>query len=144
VPGLDFIIVTGDQATFSASFPPATVVPMPGVITGSGQATVNGAMTCVQGDEASVQVPGVTYISPPFTIPGTGTLTIASLGPDQIAQKTTYVSKPAILKGSTFTALLSVVAPAMQSTPGGPVPDPVPMYTGTGQFVTANTTSKGS
>jgi hypothetical protein len=144
VPGLDFIIVTGDQAMFSASFTPATVVPLPGLITGSGQATVNGAMACVQGDEASVQVPGVTYISPPFAIPGTGTLTISALGADQIAQKTTYVSKPAILKGSTFTALFSVMVPATQATPGGPVPDPAPMYMGTGQFVTANTTSKGS
>jgi len=144
VPGLDFIIVTGDQALFSASFPPATVVPMPGVITGSGQATSNGATVCVQGDEASVQVPGVTYMNPPFTIPGSGTLTISALGADQLAQKTTYVSKPAILKGSTFTALLSVTVPATQATAGGPVPDPVPMYTGTGQFVTSNTTSQGS
>lgn len=131
---------------FKPAFTTAMLVPAaptPGPITGSGQATVNGAMVCVQGDEASVQVP-VMYISPPFTIPGSGKLTIASLGPDQIAQQTSYVSKPAILKGSTFTALLSVVAPATQSTPGGPVPDPTPTYMGTGQFVTSNTTSKGS
>jgi hypothetical protein len=143
VAGLDFIIVTGDQATFSPSFPPATVVVAPGVISGTGQATVNGAMVCVKGDEASVQVPSVMYVSPPFTIPGTGTLTIAALGPDQIAQKTTYVSKAAILKGSTFTARLSVMVPATQATAGGPVPDPVSTYTGTGQFVTSNTLSKG-
>jgi hypothetical protein len=136
--------MTGDQAVFSAMFTPATVVPMPGQITGSGQATVNGAQVCVQGDESSVQVPGVMYISPPFTIPGAGMLTIAALGSDQIAQTTNYVSKPAILKGSTFTAQFSVMVPAQQATPGGPVPDPTPMYMGTGQFVTSNTTSKGS
>jgi hypothetical protein len=140
----DFIIKTGDQAIFNPTFPPATVVAAPGVITGSGQATLDGAMVCVQWDEASVVVAGVSYVSPPFAIPGVGTLTIAALGPDQVAQKTTYMKKPAILKGSKFTARFSVMVPAMQATPGGPVPDPVAVYTGTGTFVTTNALSTGS
>jgi hypothetical protein len=140
----DFIVKTGDQAIFNPTFGPATVVVAPGVITGSAQIKVDGSIGCVQGDESSVTVPGVAYISTPFTIPGVGTLTIAALGGDQLGKQTSSSQKPVILKGSTFTARFSVTVPAQQVTAGPNVPDPTPLYSGTGQFVTTNVRSKGS
>jgi hypothetical protein len=143
MPGQSPIIRTGDQAIFNPAFGTAIVVVLPGVITGSGRAQLDGITACVLGDEASVVVQNVAYVSPPFVTPSVGTLTIASLNPDQIAMHTTIDGKPAILLGSQFNALFTVSAPAMQpSTP--PVPDPVPVYPGSGQFVTTNARSVGS
>ena len=138
----DFIIKTGDTATFNPNFGPAIAVVAPGTITGSSRVNVDGAAACVQGDEASVTVP-VTYTNPAgaFVTPGAATLTISALGADQLGQKTSSTQKPLILKGSTYTALLTVQAPAANPTAG---PDPSPMYTGTGQFVTTNVKSKGT
>jgi hypothetical protein len=139
----DFIITTGDTVTFNPNFGPALVVVAPGTITGSSRVNIDGAAACVQGDEASVSAP-VTYTNPAATLatPGAETLTISALGADQLGQKTSSTQKPLILKGSTFTALLTVQAPA--SNPAVGATDPVPMYTGTGQFVTSNVKSKGT
>jgi len=131
---LDFVILSNDQVMFDASFSPAIIVPVPGVITGSSQAQSGAVPACVVGDEASVQVPGVAYTSGAFTIPGVGMLTILALGGDQQAVQGKSGGKPFILKGSVFQAQLQVLAPA-----SNPVAvDPVPIYFGTGQFVTAN------
>lgn len=138
--GADFVVKTGDLATFNPNFGTAIVLVAPGNITGSGRFKVDGQLVCVQGDEASVSVPGVSYVSPPFTVPGVGTLTIQSLGADQLGQKTSSSQKPVILKGSMFTAQFQVTTPASQPSAGF---DPVPLYTGTGQFVTSNVRSKG-
>lgn len=139
----DFIIKTGDMAMFNPNFGPAFVVVAPGTITGSSKINIDGAIASVQGDESSVSVP-VAYTNPAgsFATPGAGTLTISALGGDQLGQKTSSASKPLILKGSTFTALLTVLAPAVN--PGSGSPDPTPQYTGTGQFVTTNVKSKGT
>jgi len=145
VPGSDFIIKTGDLATFNPTFGQAQVVVAPGQISGSAQFTIDGSVGCVQGDEASVSVPGASYVSGSFTIPGVGTLTIQALGSDQLGQQTTSSQKPVILKGSTFQALFTVSVQAFMPNPGGqPIPDPVPQYFGTGQFVTTNVRSKGT
>ena len=140
----DLMIKTGDQAIFNPTFPPATVNVLPGIITGTGRVVLEGAVACVLGDEASVVVPGAMYISAGFPIPGVGTLTIAALGADQIATRTLAVQKPAILKGTQFTALFTVTVPATVATPSGPVPDPVPLYNGTGYFMNANFRVKGT
>jgi hypothetical protein len=137
----DFIIMTGDTVMFSPNFAPAIVNVVPGTITGSSKITISGAIACVQGDETSVTVPA-TYISGAFSVPGAGTLTISALGSDQLGQKTSSTQKPLILKGSTFTAQFSVQAPA--TNPSSGAPDGVPMYSGTGQFQTTNTRSKGT
>jgi Contractile injection system spike tip protein len=144
VPGLDFIVKTGDVVTFNPTFGQATVVVVPGNITGSSKVNTEGSVACIQGDESSVSVPGVMYSTPQFSIPGAGTLTISALGSDQLGQKTTSSQKPFILKGSTFTAQFAVSMPAQQPTPSGTVPDPVPQYSGTGQFVTSNVRCKGT
>jgi hypothetical protein len=140
----DFILTTGDMAVFMPTFGNAVVVPVPGTLSGTGRANVGKKPVCVDGDEKMVMVPGVTYVAPPFVIPGVGMLSIASLGGDQKAKKTNAGGKAVLLKGSTFTAKFQVTAPAMQPTPTGPVPDATPQYSGNGQFVTMNLQVKGT
>ena len=144
MPIPDFVVKTGDQAIFNPTFPPAIVNVLPGVITGSVAALIDQTPACVLGDEASVIVPSCMYISGSFVIPGFGTLTIAALAPDQIAAHTTFMGKPAIMRGTLFTALFTVNIPAQMPVVGGTVPDPLPMYSGNGQFITSNVRFAGS
>jgi hypothetical protein len=142
----DFILIEGDKANFIPAFGAAIVVVQPGTLQGSGKASLNGKKVCVDGDEKDVQVPGCTYMTPVYSIPGTGTLKIAALGGDQKAQKTQSNGKPVLLKGSTFTAKFEVQSPAQQQPPGPgpPIPDATPQYSGTGMFITTNTKWKGT
>jgi len=136
---MDLIIITGDQAVFDPAFVPATVAAPPGVITGSARKKINGLVACTEGDEATVVVAGAVYFTPSFPIPGVGTLTIESLGPDQKAKKAKSSSRALILRGSKFRARFEVAAPAQVPIVGGTSPDPTPIYSGTGSFVTKNT-----
>lgn len=136
---MDLVIITGDQAIFDPSFPPATVVAPPGVITGTAKEKINGLLVCAAGDEASVVVPGAAYFTPSFPIPGVGTLTIESLAVDQQARKGKTGSRAMILKGTTFRARFQVSAPAQVVQGAATVPDPTPVYSGMGSFVTTNT-----
>ena len=136
---MDFVIITGDQAVFDTSFPPATVIAPPGLITGTARGKVSGLIACVEGDEASVVVAGAVYFTPSFPIPGVGTLTIVSLGPDQKGRKGKSGGRVIILRGTKFRARLQVAAPAQVPTASGTAPDPTPIYSGTGSFITTNT-----
>ena len=141
----DYILITGDMVMFKPSFGAATIVPQPGTLSGTGSDKVNGSVVCVEGDEANVIVPGVTYMAPPYVIPGVGILSIDSLASDQIATKTTSGGTAVLLKGGDFNAKFEVVAPAMQpAPPGPPVPDSTTQYSGNGSFITTNTKSKGT
>lgn len=142
----DFILVTGDLVLFNPPFGKATVVPVPGTLSGTGRSNAGHKPVCVDGDETMVIVPGVTYVSPPYVIPGVGILSIDALGGDQKAVKTTSGGKAVLLKGSTFRAKFQVTVPAMQpAPPGPPVPDATPSYGGgTGTFVTTNLRVKGT
>lgn len=136
----DFVILGGDAAIFNPNFGPAVVTPRPGSITGSAQSQSSANAVCVLGDESSVSVAGVPYVNAGFA-GGLGTLTISALGGDQIAQRTKFNEKPAILKGSSFTALFTVTVPGQNPGTG---PDPTPMFSGTGSFVTTNIKLKGT
>ena len=136
---MDFVIITGDQAVWDLSFPPATVIAPPGVIAGTARGKVSSLVACAEGDESSVVVAGAVYFTPSFPIPGVGTLTIESLGPDQKAQKGKSGSRLLILRGTKFRARLQVSAPAQVPTATGTAPDPTPIYSGTGSFLTTNT-----
>ena len=139
----DYILLDGDMVTFNPTFGAAIVVAQPGTLSGSGDDTVGGKAMCLEGDEADVSVPGCSYVAGAFTTPGTGTLKIAALGSDQIAQRTKTDGKAVLLKGTVFTAKFEVQAPAQQpSTP--PVADPMPEYAGgTGSFTTMNQIWRG-
>lgn len=135
----DFVLMDGDQVVFLSLFSPAIVVVQPGKLAGSGPATINGKAICVDGDESKVSVPDCSYMTPSHPIPGTGTLKIAALAANQKASQTKTGAKLVLLKGAMFTAKFEVQSPAQQPTPGGPVPDGSPQYSGQGQFVTMNT-----
>jgi hypothetical protein len=139
---MDFVIINGDQAVFDPSFPPATVIAPPGVINGSAKLGVNKLTVCAEGDESSVVVPGAAYFTPSFPIPGVGTLTIESLGPDQRAKKGKSAGRALILRGTKFRARFQVSAPAQVISGPNTVPDPNPIYSGTGSFITTNTRAK--
>lgn len=143
----DIIIVDGDQVVFQPAFGAATVIPVPGNISGSGKATFNSAKLCIEGDESTVRVEGVTYFTPVYSIPGTGTLLIDQPASDQVAKHTKTGGAKMILKGGNFTAKFQVQAPAMQPPPGAgsPVPDPTTVYSGgKGSFISFNSKLKGT
>jgi Contractile injection system spike tip protein len=142
----DFILIDGDKAIFLPSFGPAVVVVRPGDLKGSGPATFTGKRICVDGDEKRVAVPGCVYMTPVYSIPGTGTLKISALAGDQKASKTSTGGKAVLLKGSQFTARFEVQSPAQQPPPGPgpPIPDAMPQYTGSGMFVTTNFKFQGT
>jgi len=142
----DFILIDNDVVNFLPAFGAATVVVMPGNVKGSGPATLNGQKLCVDGDEKQVQVPGCMYIAPPHVIPGTGTLKIAALAPNQKATKTNTGGNAVLLKGSQFDAKFEVQSPAQQPPPGPgpPIPDSMTQYMGKGMFVTTNMKFQGT
>jgi hypothetical protein len=142
----DFILREGDKANFLPNFGPAIVIVQPGELKGSGPATLNGIKICVDGDEKQLSVPGCVYMTPQYSIPGSGTLKIASLASNQKATKTRTGGKHVLLKGGNFTAKFEVQSPAQQPPPGpgSPIPDPTPHYSGSGMFMTMNTKFRGS
>jgi hypothetical protein len=137
---MDFVILTGDQAVFDPVFGAAIVVPVPGTITGSAAERSLGRQVCALGDEASVVVPGVAYSTPAFPQPGVGILTILSLAADQQAMQATSSGRPLILRGTKFQARFQVIVPASNPTSA----DVVPLYLGTGGFLTTNTTTRAA
>lgn len=141
----DLILIDTDLVMFMPSFGAATVLVQPGQLKATGPATIGGKKICVDGDEKQVQVPGCTYVAPPFVIPGVGTLKIDSLAGDQKASHSNVDGKLMLLKGGNFTAKFEVQSPAQQpAPPGPPVPDGSPSYSGQGQFIPANQTVTGT
>ncbi|MCQ3975930.1 MAG: hypothetical protein DPW09_21050 [Anaerolineae bacterium] len=135
----DEILRRGDQAIYEPMFTPAQVRVRPGILTGTGRPVkIIQQTVCVQGDEASATVPGCAYVSGGFTIPGQGTLSISALGADQVSSKCRSGGRGLLRRGTRFTASFQVTVPAQMPTAGGPVPDPVPLYTGSGTFQTGN------
>jgi len=142
----DVVIRTGDMIQVTIPAPtvvPAIAAPVP--LTGSStNVTVVGTLVCLQGDELPpvLRVPLV-YTAPPFVTPGMGTLSL-TLMPNNLTKQTTNGGKPLLLKGGTFQAMFTVSSPAMQPTPGGPVPDPMVQKPGTAQFISTNQIVKAS
>ncbi len=142
----DFILIDGDKAIFLPNFGPAVVVVQPGTLAGSGPATLDGKALCVDGDETKVEVPGCVYMTPQYSIPGTGTLKIDQLAPNQKALKTNTGGKKVLLKGGDFMAKFKVDNPAKQPPPGpgSPIPDSMMEYPGSGSFITTNIKFQGT
>lgn len=138
----DFIIKTGDM--IQITIPPPAIVPMlmaPIPLIGTSMDLCESMPICLQGDEHPPTIKGpMPYTAPPFVTPGVGTVTIIVL-PTNLTVLTTN-GKPILIKGATFQAIFNVSAPAMQPTPGGPVPDPLLVKTGTAQFITTTVLEK--
>ncbi len=141
---MDLIIMDGDTVQFSTIGAITLLPPMPTtVIEGSGKTTINGKKVCVEGDEKKVEIANCSYTIPPFTIPGSGTLKINSLAPNQLTQKSKSGNKSLILKGELFTAIFEVKSPAKQPPPVN-MPDPLPMHIGTGELIPSNNKIKAT
>jgi contractile injection system spike tip protein len=141
----DVIIRSGDL--LKVTIPPPVLVPMlaaPVPLLGSGTSVLaEGMPVCLLGDELPAELTGpLPYTAPPFTIPGTGTLTLTLLPPNLTAQ--TMLGKPLLIKGQAFDICLTVETPATQPSPDGPVPDPVGVKPGTAVFLTTNATVTAS
>jgi hypothetical protein len=139
----DFVMRTGDMV--KVTIPPPAVIPLlesPVPLQGSStNLIVGGTPACLVGDELppALREP-LPYTAPPFTVPGTGKLTLTLLPGNQTLQ--TKNGKPILIKGQQFVALFTVETPATQSTPDGPVPDPDSSKPGTAAFITTNETVK--
>ncbi len=143
-------MITGDMLRVTIPIMGATVFPLVAPIPLIGKGSrLNGLMrpVCLLGDELPPMVKGIPlpYISPPFTIPGTGTLKVI-LMPNNMTKRTKNKGKFILLKGGSFQAIFNVASPAMFQPPGPvpPVPDPVVVKVGTAQFITTNFTVKAS
>jgi hypothetical protein len=141
----DFIIRTGDL--LKVTMVPPTIVPTleaPVPLEGSCETVSANAMpVCLLGDELPAELKGpLPYTAPPFTVPGTGKLALTLMTPNMTAR--TSAGKPILIKGQKFAALFTVVTPAEQTTPAGPVPDPLGIKEGTAEFITTNETVTAS
>jgi hypothetical protein len=139
----DFIIRTGDS--IKVTIPPPAIVPAlegPIPLTGtSASLTVADMRACLLGDELPPMLrEPLPYTAPPFSTPGTGTLTVTLLPTNMTEQ--TRNGKQILIKGGQFIAMFAVEEPAMQPTPAGPIPDPVLEKPGTAEFITTNETVK--
>jgi Contractile injection system spike tip protein len=140
----DYILITGDKAAFNPTFGQAIVAVRPGDLIGTGKDKINQKLVCVDGDEKKVIVPGCPYMTPQYSIPGVGILSITSLAGNQKAKKTKSGGKPVLLKGASFQAKFQVMVPAQQPSVPNPIPDATPQYSGTGTFMSMNTKVKAT
>jgi hypothetical protein len=136
----DYVIVNNDllRITF---FPPllvpAVMAPVP-LVASSSNVKVGGMYICLEGDELPPSLqPPQTYMSPPYVIPGTGTIKL-TLNDTNKTAKVKNDGTIILIKGTPFTAEFEVASPAQQPTPGGPVPDPVSKKSGIAEFITTN------
>ncbi|MFO0606527.1 MAG: hypothetical protein U0324_25365 [Polyangiales bacterium] len=133
------IVTHGDMIQVSI-LPPTLVPPLsaPVPLVATGFAMVDGKAVCVEGDELppSLKAP-LPYTSPPFVVPGMGRLSV-TLQRDNKSAAAADDGKAMLLVGQTFQAKFEVQVPAQQPTPGGPVPDPTPSYSGTARFVSTD------
>ena len=134
---MDTIIIDGDQVQFLPVFKGAIVAVKPGIITGSGETTINGKNICVAGDEASVQVSDCAYIAGTF-LGGFGTLTIKKFENDQFTNNSNCGTDPIpiIRKGGMFPVEFTVDIKG--TDPSNGKMDQTPTYEGQGNFVSAN------
>jgi hypothetical protein len=139
----DFVIKTGDMIKITI-FPPAVVPPVLGPVPllGTGvTVNVNQMPICLEGDELPPPLLfPLPYTAPPFVTPGMGTLKVTLTPMNKTA--TSKNGKAILIKGTPFPAEFNVMAPAMQPTPAGPVPDPVMKKPGIAEFITTTVNVK--
>ncbi len=132
-----FIVVDGDTVIFDTQFLQHTLItPPPGNISGTGHATISGKKVCVADDIDNVKVTAA-YTSGPYSVPGSGELTIKALQADQL-NAWCMSSNPVITVGSKFIAFFEPKSPA-KTTSTPPVEDPMIPAVGTGSFQSQNT-----
>ncbi len=135
----DYIITTGDFIKITIDAPTTVftlIAPVP-LQGSSADMKVNQMPVCLEGDELPAMLTSPQpYISPPYVIPGTGMVSL-TLNSDNKTEDSSN-GGVILIKGTPFTAEFEVVSPAMQPTPGGPVPDSSSKKSGSAEFITAN------
>ncbi|WP_368565942.1 hypothetical protein [Pseudoxanthomonas sp. UTMC 1351] len=138
------IVVSGDTLKFDAMFGNRQVTATaPARIVGKGHASIGGKKICIAGDEGKVQI-SADYVIPsgPTYANGKGTITIAALNSDQLANEVTS-GQALIIDGTQFEALFTPTVPAI--SPGVP-PRPDPAFPspskGAGQFIATQSFAK--
>src|SRR6266540_5357156 len=122
----DFVMKTGDMIQITIPPPaivPTIMAPIP-LIGTSVSLMISGAPACLEGDELPppLRAPQP-YTAPPFVTPGMGILSLTLTPANKTLQ--TKNGRAILIKGTPFLAEFQVVAPAMQPTPAGPIPDPL-------------------
>jgi hypothetical protein len=143
----DFILRQGDIVMFMPAFSPAIVAVKPGQLAASSKnVRINGKPVCLAKDSENVKVAGCMYTSAVFTLPGSGTLSIAKLAGNQVSNKVRCNNKPLMLKGLQFQAKFKVLSQA--KTPPiptmSPIPDTVPSYLGFGSLLASQLTVRAA
>jgi hypothetical protein len=138
----DIVIIDLDTLQFLPQFGNRLVTPLgPAQIRGNGQATINGRKVCISGDENRVRIRAA-YTTPTHTIPGTGVITIASLGSHQLARHVSS-DEALIIQGTQFTARFQPETPAQMPPPAN-TPDPTAPSDGQGLFIPSQFVVKAS
>ncbi|EDM80952.1 hypothetical protein PPSIR1_25271 [Plesiocystis pacifica SIR-1] len=137
---MDVIVLDGDAVVFEDNFSGAMLdIPQDGSIKGSGFLTIEGAKTCVEGDEKTVMVSGVMYKTAAFSIQGSGMITLEPIDSGHLTSVSGTGGKPMILVGGPLKSKFTVLAPAQQPNPPGPnLMDNTLSYKGSGEFSPAN------
>ncbi|AKA38449.1 hypothetical protein [Yersinia ruckeri] len=128
------IVIDGDLLQFDVQFGHRKVtVPVPGKMSGTGHAQVNGKKVCILGDEKRVLV-SATYTTDTHSILGDGKITISALDSSQQAFQCTSGSA-LIIQGKKFIAMFKpgTVATALGNPP--PPPDASTPSDGEGRFI---------
>lgn len=131
------VIVDGDVLVITPAFGDRTVtITVPPKIPASGKTKINGKHVCIVGDELKIHL-AATYVTPVYTVPGSGMVTIA-LDASQQAKVASDGEIPLIVKGQSFTATFTFTAPA-QMPPPASTPDSAPPSKSTGIFEPSQT-----
>lgn len=128
----DLVVVDGDSLMLPLQFADCTVmVPNPVIRAHQGSVYIKGKRACVLNDADPQNLKlAATYFRGAFVTPGKGEVTIRV---SSAAPPRSYVQgEPLLLKGDTFTAELTVQAPAIN--PGNGEPDQTKKATTTGSF----------
>ena len=128
----DQLVVRADMVKIDPLFGPMVVTVSPGPMVTASLPNINATGICVLGDEKLVQLSG-TYVKPPFMTPGSGTIKIVSLAPNQPQPGVQIDGKPVLAKGAKFQAMFVPAVPAMNPANGAP-DAPAPAM-GTGEFI---------
>ncbi|RQQ47908.1 hypothetical protein [Burkholderia stagnalis] len=133
----DLAVATGDIVMFEPTFGNRTLI-------APAQAQLRVTPVCVRvggkpayriSDLAPIMVPGVSYVSGAFSIPGMGMIQLVMAAPDQTAKKVFIGGVPMLIKGNTCLAMFIPTAPATNPLWGIPDPTVGVPTPGKGRFI---------
>jgi hypothetical protein len=117
---LDTVIQANDKIQFKITDFPGIILQKPVIITlkGTGPATVDGQMCCMDKDVPNFVEKAVPYTTANHPTPGTGDISIVDSSVTYTTNASDGEGQKFVLKGQQFTAWFTVVGPA--TNPGNP------------------------